>query len=123
MLVPGFIQHSEGGPPMTRHTRRAFLKQSAGLGLTLAGAGAFANKAVAANDKIAAACIGVRGQGGALLHAFAAQPDVVVTHICDIDESVRAKRGKEIEAKAGKAPKLLNDYRELLSDKSVDVFV
>lgn len=112
---------------MSDLSRRRFLGDSATLGLGLAaGVGTFdqvAAKPVAANDKIGVAVIGVRGQGGALLHGFAAQKDVAITHICDLDESVRARRGKEVEDKHNQAPKLIKDYRALLEDKSVDVFV
>ncbi len=111
---------------MTAHSRRSFLKQSAGLGLGLAtGLGTLSSSscAVAANDMIHVACVGVRGQGGSLLNTFAAQKDVIITHICDIDESVRGQRGKEIEQKTGKMPKLVNDYRTILDDKSVKVLV
>src|SRR5262245_56527338 len=107
---------------MSHPSRRAFLKQSA-FGLAAVTTLADASRAVAANDKLGVACVGVRGQGGSLLHAFAAQPDVNLTHICDIDESVLAKRGGEIEAKTKKRPKLVKDYRTVLDDKSVEVLV
>ncbi|HXG08993.1 MAG TPA: Gfo/Idh/MocA family oxidoreductase [Gemmataceae bacterium] len=109
---------------MSHRSRRTFLKQSA-LGLA-AGIGALTGlgrAAVAANDKIGVACVGVRGQGGSLLHAFAAQKDVNILYICDIDESVRGKRGREIEQRTGTMPKLVKDYRTVLDDKSVDVLV
>jgi predicted dehydrogenase len=102
-------------------SRRTFLKQTATLSLALTTTQF--SRAVAANDKIGAAVIGVRGQGGSLLHGFAAQPDVNVTHICDIDRSVREERGKEILDRTGKMPQLVNDYRTILDDKSVDVLV
>src|SRR5262245_13350050 len=101
-------------------SRRSFLRDSA-AGLAALGLGA--GRAVAANDRIGVACIGVRGQGGALLNTFAAQKDVALTHVVDVDESVRAKRAAEVEQRTGQRPKLLVDYRELLDDKSVDVFV
>ena len=105
-------------------TRRQFLSETtaAGLGLT-ASLGALAGRAAAANDKIGVACVGVRGQGGSLLRTFAAQKDVAITHICDIDESVRQKAGHEIKEKTGQQPKLVNDYRTILNDKAVDVLV
>jgi predicted dehydrogenase len=108
---------------MTHPHRRRFLRDStlAGLGLSL-GLTPLQGR-VAPSDRIRVACIGVRGQGGRLLHTFASQPDVVITHICDIDESVRVRRGKEIELKTREKPKLLEDYRVLLDDKGVDVFV
>ncbi|MCI0464014.1 MAG: Gfo/Idh/MocA family oxidoreductase [Gemmataceae bacterium] len=106
---------------MSRATRRDFLQQSAALGLGLTAG--FAGKAVAANDKINVACIGVRGRGNSVMHSFAAQPDCVISHICDINETVRLKRGEEMKQRTGKMPKLVKDYRTLLDDKSVDVFM
>jgi predicted dehydrogenase len=112
---------------MTRSTRRRFLQQSAGLGLGLT-AGvttltSLTGPAVAANDKLGVACIGVRGQGGSLLRTFADQKDVNLVYICDIDESVRTARAKEVEQRTGQRPKLVKDYRTILDDKSVDVLV
>jgi predicted dehydrogenase len=109
---------------MSRYSRRRFLQRSAGLGFGLAaGLTGLTGTAVAANDKINVACVGVRGQGGALLLNFAAQKDVNLTHICDIDESVREKRGREVEQRTGHKPKLIKDYRTILDDKGVDVLV
>jgi predicted dehydrogenase len=109
---------------MTHLHRRQFLRTSALAGLGLAaGVSPSSGRRVAASDKIHVACIGVRGQGGRLLHTFAGQPDVVITHICDIDESVRGRRGKEIEEKTKSMPKLIDDYRTVLDDPSIDVFV
>ena len=106
---------------MSDATRRAFLQQSAALGLGLTAG--LAGKAVAANDKITVACIGVRGRGNTVMQSFAAEPDCVVTHICDVNEAIRRKRGEEMKQRTGRMPKLVNDYRTLLDDKSVDVFV
>lgn len=106
---------------MVRTTRRGFLQQSAGVAAAvLAGRGP---GRAAPSETIGVAVVGVRGQGGALLHTFAAQKDVVITHICDIDESVRGKRGAEIEKATGKLPRLVKDYRTILDDRSVDVLV
>ena len=105
---------------MSHSTRRRFLQESAALGL---GVAALGGKAVAANDKISVACIGVRGRGNSVMHSFAQQPDVEVTHICDVNEPVREKRGEEMKQKTGRMPKLVNDYRTLLNDKSIDVFM
>src|SRR5262245_21975664 len=100
-------------------SRRRFLHTSAGL----LAAGTFAARSYAASDKIRVACIGVRGQGNALLKTFAAQQDVALTHICDLDESVRTQRATETEKTTGKAPTQVKDYRTLLDDKDIDVFV
>ncbi|HEY8503300.1 MAG TPA: Gfo/Idh/MocA family oxidoreductase, partial [Gemmataceae bacterium] len=102
--------------------RREFLGRTAGTaaGVFIAGA---AGRAAGANEKIGAAVIGVRGQGGSLLHGFAAQKDVEITHVCDIDRSVRERRGAEVEEKTGRRPKLINNYEDVLDDPSVDVLV
>lgn len=106
---------------MSRNTRRGFLQQSAALGLGVTAG--LSGKAFAANDKISVACIGVRGRGNSVMHSFAAEPDCAVTHICDVYEPTRRKRGEEMKQKTGLMPKLVNDYRTLLDDKSVDVFM
>jgi predicted dehydrogenase len=78
---------------------------------------------VAANDKVSVACIGVRGRGNSVMHSFAAEPDCVVTHICDVNESTRRQRAEEMKKKTGHSPKAVNDYRTLLDDKSIDAFM
>ena len=101
--------------------RRSFLKTSAALSLGAAALGGGA--AFAANEKISVACIGVRGRGNSVMHSFAAEPDCEITHICDVRESVRNQRGAEMKERTGRQPKLVNDYRELLDDKSIDAFM
>ncbi len=102
-------------------TRRGFLRQSTALGLGLTAAAA--RGAPALNDKISVACIGVRGRGNSVMNSFAAEPDCVVTHICDVNESTRRQRASEMKEKTGLMPKQVNDYRTLLEDESVDVFM
>jgi predicted dehydrogenase len=106
---------------MTGTTRRGFVQQSAALGLGLTSS--IAARAVAANDKIAVACIGVRGRGNSVMHSLAAEPDCEVTHLCDVNRDVREQRGAEMKEKTGRRPELVNDYRTLLDDKSVDAFM
>jgi predicted dehydrogenase len=97
------------------------VQQAAALGLGLYAG--FGGAACAAADKIRVACIGVRGRGDSVMQSFAAEPDCVVTHICDVNESVRQRRGAEMKERTGVAPKLVNDYRTLLDDKSIDAFM
>jgi predicted dehydrogenase len=108
---------------MRNDTRREFLKQTtaAGVGVTLTGAAS--RRAVAANDKIRVACIGVRGRGNSVMQSFAAEADCVVTHICDVNEPVRQQRGVEMKERTGVEPKLVRDFRDLLADDSIDAFV
>ena len=106
---------------MSHINRRRFLQQSTALGLGLS-LGTHA-KAVGPNDKINVACIGVRGRGNSVMRTFAAEKDCAITHICDVRKSVREQRGAEIKNRHGHLPKLVNDYRDLLNDKSIDVFM
>ena len=108
---------------MSRSTRRAFLKKSATLSTSLGLITQYGCGALAANDRISVACIGVRGRGNSVMRSFAAEPDCEITHICDVRESVRQQRGAEIREKTGHMPKLVNDYRDLLNDTSIDVFM
>lgn len=108
---------------MSAINRRGFVRQSAAVGAGL-GLSALANRqAVAANDKISVACIGVRGRGNSVMRSFAAEADCEITHICDVRTSVREQRGAEMKQRTGKMPKLVRDYRTLLNDKSIDAFM
>jgi len=106
---------------MSPSTRRGFVQQSALLGLGVAAG--WSGRAFAANDKISVACIGVRGRGNSVMQSFAAEPDCAVTHICDVNEATRRQRAEEMKQKTGHMPKMVNDYRTLLDDKSVDALM
>lgn len=108
---------------MFLQTRRDFLERTAALGMGLGITAGLPRRALAANDKIRVACIGVRGRGNSVMQTFAAQPDCVITHICDVNEPVRRQRGEEIKSMTGVMPKLVNDFRELLDQDSSDVFM
>ncbi|MEO2015003.1 MAG: Gfo/Idh/MocA family oxidoreductase [Fuerstiella sp.] len=108
---------------MSRNTRRGFLKESGTVGIGLSLVNGPHSRAFSANERISVACIGVRGRGNSVMRSFAEEPDCDITHICDIRESVRLQRGAEIKQKTGRMPKLVNDYRDLLNDKSIDVFM
>jgi len=101
--------------------RRAFVQGSISLGLGLAAGGS--GRAVAANDKIRVACIGVRGRGNSVMNTFASDELCEVSHIVDVNQTVREQRAEEIKKKTGKKPAVVNDYRTLLDDKSVDAFM
>ena len=97
-------------------SRRAFLATSAAL----AGSGVLR---ASPNEKIRVAVIGVRGQGNSLLRTFAAQKDVVVAHIADLDPKVLEQRAGELERGTGMKPKLHQDYRDCLEDKDLQAVV
>ena len=80
-------------------------------------------RAVAASDKINIVLMGVRGRGRSLTKAFCDQPDVNVTHVCDVDQNVVDAAYKIIEDSGRKRPPLVADLRRCLEDKSVDAIV
>ena len=85
--------------------RREVLR--AALGLAAAGAAAelrLTGQAAEANDRITVAVMGVRGRGGGLLTTFAAQSDVDVKYICDVDAKTLDSRVKQIQDMTGKRP-------------------
>ncbi len=93
--------------------RRDFLAATSAIAL--------ASPAVAANDKVNLAVIGIRGQGRHLAGSFAGLPDVNIVHLCDVDDRVYANCAKAVEQGSGRpAAKLVKDLRRVLDDKSVD---
>ena len=105
-------------------SRRDFLA-SAPVPLAAISAAAFIAPARAADnpsaaDKIRVGCIGVRGRGDGVMRVFAAQKDVVITHLCDIDNNVLESRANALEKQTGHKPRTTTDHEALLKDKEVD---
>ncbi len=111
------------GREMKTSSRRQFLYRSTAAGIGLQPLFNQTGFSATANDKINLACIGVRGRGNSVMHSFAAEADCAITHICDVRDDVRETRGNEIAKKTGLMPKLVRDYRELLSDPSIDALM
>jgi len=105
---------------MAEMNRRRFLSNSTGA--TAAAMGPlFLPRALAnANDTVRVAVVGIRGQGGAHIREYTNMPKVELAALCDVDESVLAKRLGELEKRGIKAPKTYSDIRKLLEDKSID---
>ena len=87
---------------------------------TAAAAATALRAASSPNEAIRIACVGVRGQGREHLRRYAKMPNVEVAAICDVDESVLAKRLADVEAGGRKRPAAFTDIRKLLEDKSID---
>src|SRR5437660_5015735 len=103
---------------MSRQTsRRAFLQESAAIGIGLwAGGGMLARASASANERIRFACIGIDGKGDSDSADAKKFGDVVA--ICDIDDAKLEAVTKD------KFPnsKRFNDYRKMLDEigKSID---
>lgn len=65
----------------------------------------------------------LQGMGWSNITAMAKRADVVPVGLCDVDARVLAARGAELQKAAGRAPRLYDDYRRMLDDKSVDAVI
>ena len=74
-----------------------------------------------ANDRLSVAIVGVNSRGQAHMSAFTKVPNVEVTHFCDVDSAVLAKRAAAFAAKGHAAPRTEGDYRKLLDNKAIDI--
>src|SRR5262245_37587708 len=98
-------------------SRRHFLGASAAAGL------AVATGRAAAEDRVAVAVMGTGGRGTQLAAAFAKQPGVTVSHVCDVDAAHAGKAADATARAGGKTPQVVEDFRRILDDKAVDVLV
>ncbi len=67
--------------------------------------------------------IGVGGQGSRLLQNFLGVEGATSVAIADPFKARREAAGKRVLASQGQEPKLYNDFRELLADKSIDAVI
>lgn len=74
-----------------------------------------------ANDRLRVAVVGVNGRGQAHMGAFTKLPNVEITHFCDVDSAVLARRAGEFAARGFAVPKTEGDYRRLIGNKAVDI--
>ena len=73
-----------------------------------------------ANDRIAAAFIGVGVMGSDNLRAAMAQPGVQAVAVCDVYQP-NLERAAAIARQQGHQAREVKDFREILADKSIDV--
>ncbi len=107
-------------------TRREFLERSAVLGTGVATglpALTHSRSAVAANEKVVLAFMGVNGRGRDLANSFTALPEAEIAYICDPDERAVAKCIEAVEKKGRPRPKGIADFRKALEDPAVDALV
>jgi predicted dehydrogenase len=78
---------------------------------------------VSANDKVQVGVIGCKGMGWSNLTAMLKGADVTPVALCDVDATVLTDRGAELQKASGRTPRLYDDYRRMLDDKSVDAVI
>ena len=69
--------------------------------------------------------VGVMGlsRGKSLMASFAAQPNVEVRYVADVDETRAIAGAAALEKQTGKAARPIQDFRRLLDDKEVDALI
>ena len=98
--------------------RREFLKRTGQGAAALALAGAA--QARGANEQFVVGLIGPGGMGSNHLQLLAANKQLQLAYVCDVDESRLAAAVATAEKLSGTAPKAVKDLRRVLDDKSVD---
>ena len=108
--------------------RRQFLGSSAanaaGMAAGMVGlAGATAAAKSSPGERVSLGVIGIRGQGKFLATSMAKFVDADIVAVCDVDESLLPIASKAIESNQGRAPRMEQDFRRLLDDRSIDAVV
>ncbi len=105
--------------------RREFLSRFTGTATALAASATVAIRTSSAspNAQLGVSVVGVRGMGGGHVKRLLRRDDVRITAICDIDQAIAERAGQEINRAKGFTPKLVEDFRNLLNDDSVDAVV
>ena len=72
------------------------------------------------NDTVRMAVCGVNGRGKDHIAGWSQLKDVRITAICDVDLRVAGRGAKLVERNSKTAPKVVQDIRRLLDDKTID---
>jgi predicted dehydrogenase len=75
------------------------------------------------NDEVVVAIIGVGGQGSGHVQRVLGRKDARIAALCDIDQAHRERAGQTVNRERGYTPKLVEDFRELLDDKSIQAVI
>lgn len=103
---------------MTPIRRRTMLEGSA-LSAAAMAFGAVQTRG-SAGERLAVGLIGAGGMGGNHLRLLASRRDVDVTHVCDVDRDRLVQATSVVEKGSGKAPKGVNDLRQILDNRDID---
>jgi len=100
------------------YARRDFLKAAGAAGLTT---NLFTGRLRGANDRITLAYIGIGRQGtGNLENGLRAREEAQVVSVCDVYQPALEEATAAVRREYGSDPRAVEDFREVLADKSID---
>src|ERR1700689_2651339 len=94
-------------------TRRTFFS------LATAAVAATRQKAVAANDKVDVAIVGLGGRGQDHIGLYAKLPEANIVALCDVNQAALERAQAKVKSRTGQTPKGYADMRQVFDDKSV----
>ena len=101
--------------------RRQFVKNTALIGAALSLPTVIPAQAFGANDRVNVAVLGVNGRGKNHIDGFMNLDNVQVTTLVDPDMNICKERAKEYGEKYNTEMKPVQDQRDILDDKDIDV--
>ncbi len=105
----------------TEFNRRSFLRSTTAWGAASLSAGPALLSRAAPSRLLRVAIMGLNDRGRAHVRGWAAQPDVEIAWVCDVDRRVLARAAADVEKTTGRAPKTAEDVRRVLEDRELDV--
>jgi len=99
-------------------TRRDFLKTTTGV--AAASMLALGRRAVAADEEIRVAVLGLHGRGQSHVDAYRGMKGVRIVALCDPDETLHESAAKRVADAQGQAPECYWDLRKVLENDNVD---
>ena len=107
--------------------RRDFLQRTGKSAVAVSGVAMVTKAASAgkapASERIQAGCVGVGGRAASLLRMFAAQKDVDLVAVADIDSRRIPAAQEAVKQINGKKPAAHSDFRRLVDNQAIDVLV
>ncbi len=105
-------------------TRRQFLG-SVALGATAVSSAAIGQQPEASNSPSETITVGVMGlsRGLSLAQSFSKEKNVRVKYVCDVDARRLDAGASALDSESGHRPESISDFRHILDDDAVDVFV